>query len=90
MHVMDLGVSQYLVGMVFRRLIENNVAGSTHEHIEVRRFHNIKYLRRRLTKFYGAGVKARGTMSAIGRLTLKMLGSLSTPMLHSKAAECRN
>jgi len=40
--------------------------------------------------FMGMGVKARGTMSAIGRLTLKMLGSLSTPVLHSKAAECRN
>ena len=90
MHVMDLGVSQYLVGSVFRQLIESNFCNSTHRHVDARRFENLKALRRRLQTYYGTLDRARGTMSAIGRLTFPMIGELKWPKLKSKAAECRN
>ena len=77
-------------GMVFRRLIENNFAGSTYVYKDMLRIENLMALRRRLTKFYGCRPRARGAMSAIGRLTLPMFGPLGKPRLRSKAAECRN
>ena len=90
MHVMDLGVSQYLVGEVFMQMVESDFCGSTRKHVDGRRADNIKALRRVLAKYYKDHERARGTMSAIGRLTLPMLGTLKTPCLRSKAAECRN
>ena len=90
MHVMDLGVSQYLVGSVLRELMESNFCGSTQMNVAARRFDNLKAIRRRLTLYYQDHERSRGTMSAIGRLTLPMLGSMKVPHLKSKAAECRN
>ena len=91
MHVLDLGVSQYLVGMVLRRLVEGNVAGCpAGMQVGLKRFKNILYMRRRLAKYYGSLDRSRGTMSAIGRLQESMLGPMKIPKLASKAAECRN
>ena len=69
MHVLDLGVSQYLVGSVFRRLIEGNVAGCAHPHTEYRRLQNLKWLRRRLVAFYGGRERARGRGPIFGTVT---------------------
>jgi hypothetical protein len=90
MHVLDLGVSQYVAGLVFRRLIENNFARSTQRTADLKRFDNLHHLRRRMRSYYKTLKRPRGTMSAIGRLTLLMLGKLKEPRLKAKAAETRN
>lgn len=91
MHVLDLGVSQYLAGAVLRELVENNFCRSTAAYAEMRRFDCIKALRKHLASFYKEDVPERSTRSRIGRLTLPMLGTQrAKPRLHSKAAECRH
>ena len=90
MHVLDLGVSQYLAGAVFATLIQNNFAKSDHVYVDMMRRQNLFHLRRRLSAYYRSLVRPRGTMSQIGKLTLPMLSSLAKPRLKSKAAECRN
>ena len=90
MHVLDLGVTQYLVGSVLWALIAGNFAKSEMATAELRRLENIKHLRRRMWAFYNANVRTRGEQSAIGRLTFKMLSSQTCPRLKAKAAESRN
>ena len=90
MHVIDLGIAQYLVGTVFRELIESNVCLSSATHKQKMRFDNLSHLRRRLSAYYQTMEKARGTMSAIGRLTIPMIGPLAKPRLSAKAADTRN
>ena len=90
MHILDLGVSQHLVGAVFRRLIDNNFAGSDHPYVQMRRMANLQHLRRRLRKYYNSVKTERGRMTRISRLSLKMLGKPSQPCLHAKAAETRH
>ena len=50
----------------------------------------MKHLRRRMRAFYRTRPRARGEMSAIGKLTEGMLGQMATPRLKAKAAETRN
>ena len=90
MHVIDLGIAQYLVGAVFMQLIESNFARADVPYVWMSRQANIVHLRRRMRVYYKTCRRARGTMSAIGRLTLKMLGSTTKPRLAAKAAETRN
>ena len=90
MHVMDLGVTQYLVGAVLQELIENNFVESAARHVDMRRWMNLKAIRRRLSKYYRKHPGGRNEMSEIGRLTFEMLGPVGKPRLRSKAAECRH
>ena len=90
MHVLDLGVTQYLIGAVFMRLVENNFAGVDMVYVGMRRHENMKQLRLRLGKYYKSLHRARGTMSAVGNLTYAMLSSVQQPRLKAKAAESRN
>ena len=90
MHVLDLGVSQYLAGALFMTLIKNNFANSDVVYVDMQRRHNMIHLRRRMSAYYKTQRRPRGQMSQIGKLTLPMLSSLRLPRLKSKAAECRN
>ena len=90
MHVVDLGIAQYLVGAVFRQLVENNFIRSAAIHADARRFDNLKHLRRRIWAYYQSIALPRGTRSAIGRLSLAQIGPLAKPRLSAKAAETRN
>eukprot|EP00959_Pyramimonas_sp_CCMP1952_P456646 9473511-Pyramimonas_sp.AAC.1 len=91
MHVVDLGISQYLCGAVFSVCVEGNFAGSTANLKILRQKDNIFHLRRRLRSYYiaNAVLFQRGNMSKLFRITAKMLGKPSNPRLHCKAAECR-
>ena len=90
MHVFDLGVSQYLVGAVFREVIDSNFDHNDHVYREMQRFESLKELRRLMAKYYKEAGRDRGSMSQINRLTPGMLGPINKPRLHSKAAECRH
>ena len=90
MHIVDLGVAQYLVAAVFRRLIENNVGGSERGNVGLIRAEGVKWLRRRMLAYYKTRPKTRGKQSAIGKLTEPMLGPVNNPRLKAKAAETRN
>ena len=90
MHIVDLGVSQWLVGFVFIRLISDNFVQSTRTFAELRLQDNLLHLRRRMYAYYRTLPRARGTMSAIGKLSMKMLGEQDKPRLKAKAAETRN
>ena len=90
MHVLDLGVAQYLIGAVFRELIEHNFCRSDFVYIDMRRHANLKALRLRLRTYYKGVRRERGKMTAIGRLSLPMLSTVEKPRLSAKAAESRN
>ena len=90
MHILDLGVTQYLIGWVFSTLIEANFAQSQEVYVFASRRENIRHLRRRLAVYYKSLGRSRGTMSAIGNLTLLMIGPNTNPRLKAKAAESRN
>ena len=90
MHVVDLGVAQYLVGALFRILLEGDVAGCGSDNVAVRRAEGMKHPRCRMRALYKPRPRARGEMSAIGKLSEAMLGPLATPRLKAKAAETRN
>ena len=70
MHVVDLGVAQYLVGAVFRTLIENDVSGCGSPHVAVKRAEGLKHLRRRMNAYYKSQPRARwgnvGDRQAVG------------------------
>ena len=86
MHVLDLGVLQFLVGAVFMQLLQNNFAASTKLSAEMRRLQCLVELRKKLRIFYRTHPAPRRRQSRIGRLTIKMLGSLTEPRLAAKAA----
>ena len=93
MHIMDLGVLQYLVGAVFWTLVSNNFARSNSDQAEARRASNMLHLRRRLWAFYKSEDRAsheQGKRTKIGKLTLKQLGPHAKPRLRAKAAETRH
>ena len=90
MHIFDLGICQYLIGAVFMRLILKNFGKSTKLLAPMRHHENLKHLRRRLWAYYASLPRNRGRMSAIGKLTSKMLGTTAQPRLKAKAAESRN
>ena len=90
MHVLDLGVTQFVIGAVFLQLCMNNFARSPAIHAETRRAHNIMHLRRRMWAFYKSQGKSRSAQSAIGKLTYKMLGPADKPRSKAKAAESRH
>lgn len=90
MHVLDLGVTQYFVALVFARLIVNDFAGSGKPIVFINRAENLRHLRRRMWAYYKTQKRNRATMSQIRKLTLPMLGNLRQPRLRAKAAETRN
>eukprot|EP00969_Alexandrium_andersonii_P188025 8308540-Alexandrium_andersonii.AAC.1 len=47
-------------------------------------------LRRRMRKYYKDSVKKGTKLTEIGKLSLKMLGPMSSPRLKAKAAETRH
>ena len=91
MHVFDLGVLQWLIGMVFRHVVDNNLLGAPHRYAMGRELNNIIGMNRRMKAYYRSmGPRERHRASRIGRLTLKMLGTRDKPRLHAKAAETRH
>ena len=91
MHICDLGITQLLEAAVFMRLLLNNFAQSSSHFADMRLRDNLLRLRRRIRAYYNSMPRARGTMSAIGKLSLKMLGhETDHPRLAAKAAETRN
>eukprot|EP00969_Alexandrium_andersonii_P008896 389276-Alexandrium_andersonii.AAC.1 len=90
MHILDLGVTQFLVGSVFRRLLDNNFCKSKQAFAKLKFRDNLRHLRRRMRAYYASQSIPRGHMSAIGKLTEKMLSSKDVPRLKAKAAETRN
>ena len=90
MHCMDLGITQLLIGKIFMTLVKNNFAKSLAPHAEVRLSDNMKFLRKRIRKYYGEQSRSRREMNAIGRLTYPMLSKPALPKLKAKAAETRN
>ena len=90
MHVLDLGVSQYLIGAVFMLLVENNFAGCDFVYVGMRRHENMKHLRTLLKKYYQGRTRDRKAMTEIGNLTYPMLTSVRQPRLKAKAAESRH
>ena len=73
MHIVDLGIAQYLVGGVFARLVNNNFVNSKAKHKERRDLDNIIGLRRRMKAYYMSTNRERGAMTEVGRLTMPML-----------------
>ena len=90
MHIMDLGITQWIEGAVFMRLLLNNFCQSVRTFSELRLKDNLIFVRRLMYKYYQTLPKTRGSMSAIGKLSLKMLGDQQNPRLSAKAAESRN
>ena len=86
MHVVDLGVLQWLVAAVFWALINGNFCGSAKIHLPQRHLDNILALNARMRAYYSV----RKHLTRIGRLTVHMLGPASDPRLHAKAAETRH
>ena len=89
MHIIDLGIAQYLVGAVFRQLVDNNFCRSDMVYREANRQINVRHLRRRIAAYYISLHRARGTMFAIGNLSLAQIGPVAKPRLSAKAAEAR-
>ena len=90
MHVLDLSITQLVVGRVFRLLIAGNFARCRSKLKMVRDNENMKLLRRKMKVFYQNRPRDRGTKTVIGKLTLSMLGTKKSPKLKAKAAETRN
>lgn len=90
MHILDLGVSQLLAAALFRTLLVENFTGCDFTHVELRNVYGLRQLNKRMWAYYKAHPRPRGEMSAIGKLTMKMLGKASQPRLKAKAAETRN
>ena len=63
MHVMDLGITQYLVAGVFARLIHANFADSQAVTVDRRRTDNLIQLRRIMKQFYKNKKFLRGSQS---------------------------
>ena len=90
MHVLDLGVTQYLIGTVIMALIEGKFCKSDFMYVGMRWQANLKQLRLRLRAYYEGVKRERGKMSQIGRLSIPMRSTVATPRLKAKAAESRN
>jgi hypothetical protein len=88
MHIMDLGVTQYVVGAVFRKLVDNNFARSTALRATRRRHDNMLHLRRRIKAFYKSQPGRKATY--INRISYAQLGTQKKPRLKAKAAETRH
>eukprot|EP00969_Alexandrium_andersonii_P034139 1492994-Alexandrium_andersonii.AAC.1 len=87
MHIIDLGLLQWLIGTVFWRLLLNNSFGDAGAiHAEGRLLHNLFMLRRAMRVYY----RANPQLTRIHRLTLKMLSARGKPRLKAKAAETRH
>ena len=86
MHVVDLGVLQWLLAAVFWALINGNFCGSAKIHLPQRHLDNVLALNARMRAYYSV----RKHLTRIGRLTVHMLGPAADPRLHAKAAETRH
>ena len=67
-----------------------NFAHSDVPNAELRKMENMKHLRRRSWAFYKSQGRPRGSLSAIGKISFKMLGPTSKPRLKAKVAESRS
>ena len=91
MHVLDLGVLQWLLGMIFYELITRNFAVSTQETSAGRQHDNVVRLRKDIDEYYKSFLpKERKKMSRMQNVSMKMLGKKGLPCLHAKAAETRH
>ena len=90
MHVLDLGVCQWMIGRIFRLFMSKNFAMCDATHAYVQDNENLKHLRRRMWAFYKKNPADGNTMSTINKLTFKMLGKKQLPKLNCKAAEARH
>jgi hypothetical protein len=90
MHIMDLGVSQFVLGALFKQLVDANFVRSTAVRYERRRHENISHLRRRIKSFYKAQGLYGKKLSCMNNITYKQLGNSRRPCLKAKAAESRN
>ena len=88
MHIADLGVAQYLIGMVFYLLVKNNHAQSTGSRDERRLADNMRHLRRRLKVYYRVRMVGKKNMSRIQHLSWNQTDG-DHPRLKAKAAQTR-
>ncbi|CAK0840011.1 unnamed protein product, partial [Prorocentrum cordatum] len=89
MHILDLGVSQYLIGMILCLLLTNNFSQSQKSTKKLRMHDGLLHLRRRIRAYYLANPQVT---SKIDKISLKMfMPSKETahPRLRAKAAETR-
>ena len=70
--------------------MEGNFARCDLVHKEAVRAKNMMQLRRRMWAYYRSCDRNRGSMSAIGKLTMPMLTSIRQPRLKATAAESRH
>ena len=91
MHIMDLGVLQWLLGLIIRALINANFAKSLEPAKSGRDVDNVIQMRKEMDTFYAAaGPKERKKQSRLYNLTRAMLGTEKKPRLLAKAAETRH
>ena len=94
MHIMDLGVTQLVVGQLFWVLCANNFARSAKRTKTMRLQDNLWHLRRRLKAFYKGLGPAGREKSKIDKITYKMFqpaGKVTKySRLRAKAAETRH
>jgi hypothetical protein len=88
MHIMDLGVTQYLVGTVFRKVVTSNFARSRALRANRRKHDNMLHLRRRMKAFYKSQPGKKSTY--INKISFAQLGTDKRPRLKAKAAETRH
>ena len=75
MHILDLGVLQWLLGAILIRLIRNNFAGSIDSHAENRHQDNLTLLRTKMKEYYKTRPRMPNTYSRIESLKMSMLGT---------------
>jgi hypothetical protein len=79
MHVMDLGVSQDLVGANFAKSKASRAARRKHD--------NVMHLRRRMKAYYKGQLLQKST--CMNKISFAQLGTAKLPCLQAKAAETR-
>ena len=91
MHILDLGVLQWLLGKIFHTLITKNFAKSIHATSAGRQHDNVVRLRVEFGDYYKSFPPGeRKRMSRMHNVSMKMLGKKKFPRLHAKAAETRH
>ena len=90
MHVLDLGITQVLIGRVFWLLLLGNFCGSPLDRAELVLQQNFRKLKQCMAAYYKARPSDAGTQSEINNLSIAMLGPRKQPKLASKAAEARH
>ena len=89
MHILDLGVCQFLIGAILYQLLTNNFSMSKKRTLPLRLHDSLLHLRRRIRAYYIASPRVT---SKIDKISLKMFMPSKkgvAPRLHAKAAETR-